>query len=140
MKRLKWLVIIIAMYSLYSCVSHSTLMQGKSWLPSLGGMEVTAEQLLKEYSEDDDAADKRYEGKKILLTGEIDEIRQTTEDRPELMFSSAHHFRFNSIFATMTRDQAAAVAKLKRGDRVELACVGDGEILNSPLLVECRLR
>jgi hypothetical protein len=102
-----------------------------------GGVTVGAVPLWREYHENEVAADTRYKGKSLRVTGTLVNVERDADGRPVLHLVSG-----NPIFLTMaTLDSAyiPAAGKLKKGNTVVVRCIGAGVLMRMPQLDECML-
>lgn len=100
-----------------------------------GLLSVGAVRLWRDYQENEVAADNRYKGKRLRVTGTVVSIERDADGRPVLHLVSG-----NPIFLTMaTLDRAdiPAAAQLKKGDQVVVRCIGDGQTMRMPQLERC---
>jgi hypothetical protein len=100
-----------------------------------GVYSIGAVRLWREYDENEVAADTRYKGQRLSVTGTIVSIERDYEDRPVL-----HLFGGNLMFPTVARLNKAdipAVAQLKNGDQVVVRCIGAGTEMRMPQLERC---
>jgi hypothetical protein len=100
-----------------------------------GVYSIGAVQLWREYDANEVAADTRYKGQRLRVTGIIVNIERDYEDRPVL-----HLFGGNAIFPTVVRLNKAdipAVTQLKKGDEVVVRCIGAGREMRMPQLERC---
>lgn len=91
-------------------------------------IEISAAELFAAYDENEVAADNKYKGKKLKITGTVEDIGKDilddtyiTLDCGELIFSIQCYF---------ANDQLSAVAELKKGDTITLIGVCKGETGN----------
>jgi hypothetical protein len=102
-----------------------------------GSVTVGAVRLWREYHENEVAADSRYKGKSLRVTGTLVNVERDVEGSPVLHLVSG-----NPIFLTMaTLDRAyiSAAAKLRKGDQVVVRCIGAGVTMRMPQLENCML-
>jgi hypothetical protein len=100
-----------------------------------GLLNVGAVRLWRDYEENEVAADTRYKGQRLRVTGTVVGVEKDYEGRPVL-----HLFSGNPIFMTMaTLDKAdiPAAAQLKKGDQVSVRCIGAGREMRMPQLERC---
>jgi hypothetical protein len=100
-----------------------------------GVYSLGAVRLWREYEENEVAADVRYKGQRLSVTGTIVSIERDYEGQPVL-----HLFGGNAIFPTVARLNKAdlpAVAQLKKGDQVVVRCIGAGREMRMPQLERC---
>jgi hypothetical protein len=102
-----------------------------------GSVTVGAIPLWREYQENEVAADIRYKGKRLRVTGTLVSVERDADGSPVLHLVSG-----NPIFRTMaTLDRAhiPAAAQLKKGDLVVVRCIGAGVTMRFPQLEKCML-
>lgn len=100
-----------------------------------GVYSIGAVRLWREYEENEVAADIRYKGQRLSVTGTIVNIERDYEGRPVL-----HLFGGNAIFpivATLNKADIPAAAQLKKGGQVVVRCIGAGRQLRMPQLERC---
>jgi putative nucleic acid binding protein len=100
-----------------------------------GVYSIGAVRLWREYDENEVAADLRYKGQRLRVTGIVVNIERDYEDRPVL-----HLFGGNPIFPTVVRLDKAdipGVTRLKKGDEVVVRCIGAGREMRMPQLERC---
>ena len=97
-------------------------------------IEVTAFELYDTYENNEVAANMRFKGKRLKVSGVISNIAAVIMDEPVLSFHAGKDV-FNPPQATgFSREQVAALSK---GQYVTVECTGDGEILGAPMLNNC---
>ena len=101
---------------------------------------VAAEALLSAYVDNEVAADSKYKGKKVRVSGVVDSIGSGFNDEPVVQIKGADTkgITFQHIMAyDVPKAEAAA---LKKGAAVTVECKADGEIIGSPVLRKCVLK
>jgi hypothetical protein len=102
-----------------------------------GSVTVGAVRLWREYQENEVAADNRYKGKRVRVTGTVVSVERDADGSPIV-----HLLSGNPIFRTMaTLDRAFIpdAAQLKKGDQVVVRCIGAGLMMRMPQLEKCML-
>jgi hypothetical protein len=100
-----------------------------------GVYSLGAVRLWRDYEENEVAADVRYKGQRLSVTGTIVSIERDYEGRPVL-----HLFGGNAIFpvvATLNKADLPAAAQLKKGGLVLVRCIGAGREMRMPQLERC---
>jgi putative nucleic acid binding protein len=100
-----------------------------------GLLNVGAVRLWRDYEENEVAADTRYKGQRLRVTGTVLGIERDYEGRPVL-----HLLSGNPIFltmATLNKADLPAAARLKKGDQVVVRCIGAGREMRMPQLERC---
>ena len=92
------------------------------------GITVTADQLVKEFQENEGAANTKYLDKAIEVTGTVSEVGKNQDEKSTVMLSSAD--AFTSVFCTMKEDAAT----LSIGSPVTIKGICSG------MLTDVRLR
>ena len=96
---------------------------------------VSARDLFAAYETNEVAADQRFKGKVIEVTGRIEGIDQDFSDQPLVRLDSGDMIR--SVQAGGL--DASIAATLSKGSEVTLVCIGAGEVVGTPRLDECRV-
>jgi len=102
-----------------------------------GILSVGAIRLYRDYQENEVAADTRYKGQRLRVTGTVTAIERDYSGQPVLHLVSG-----NPIFQTMaTLDSAytPAAGRLRKGDGVVVQCIGAGQAMRMPQLEKCSL-
>lgn len=100
-------------------------------------ISVSAVDLHNEYSANEVAADDRYKGKKLQVSGMIHSIDKDAFDN--IIVRLATNNQFQSAMATMEDNQKSAAAQLSKNQNVVVECKGGGLIIGSPVLRDCTL-
>lgn len=102
-----------------------------------GSVTVGAVRLWHEYQENEVAADGRYKGRRVRVTGTVVSVERGIDGSPVL-----HLLSGNPIFRTMATLERAFIpdaARLKKGDQVVVRCIGAGLMMRMPQLEKCML-
>jgi putative nucleic acid binding protein len=102
-----------------------------------GTVSVGAVRLFRDYQENEVAADNRYKGKRMKVTGTMANVERDIYGAPVL-----HLWSGNPVFLTMaTLDRAylSDAAQLKKGDKIVVRCIGNGVNMRMPQLEKCML-
>ena len=102
-------------------------------------IEVTADELLKAYKENELAGDKAYKGKNLIVTGILDSIESGMGDSPYLTLKAGDEYEFNTPQAHFQKSETDSLIELKKGESVTLHCIGNGEIIGSPMISDCKV-
>jgi hypothetical protein len=108
--------------------------------PTVGADGVTSVgsiRLFQDYDANEVAADNRYKGKPVRVTGRVFAVEKNLMEAAVLGLSSG-----NAIFqtmATLTPDATPRAAALAKGDTVVLQCTGAGSMMRMPQLDHCVL-
>lgn len=97
---------------------------------------TSAEQVAADYNANEVAADRKYFGKKVLLSGTVTSIKSGLRNAPYLVLRGKGHI---APQASLMGTSSDAAAKLQRGDQVALVCFGNGSIIGTPMFTDCQL-
>lgn len=86
--------------------------------------------LIDAYNENEVAADKKFKGKKIRLSGRIEDIGKDILDKPYLTFASDEQFEFRSVQCYFTKKEEDKLADLRKGQNVVVQGTVDGLMMN----------
>ena len=103
--------------------------------PTTPDVTITAMQLWKDYDANEVAADNKYKGKWLLVSGEVDSVTKDFSGWPYIILKSP-----NLIMRTPVRfssDQTTFAAGLQKGQTVSTLCRCRGQSMGSPDLVDC---
>ena len=98
-------------------------------------VEISARQLHRDYEANEVAADVLYNGKRLLITGEVASIQTDLMDKPQVQLKAGSVDQV--MISGLSREEAGALGK---GDTVLAACTGNGMILGSPMTRDCELQ
>ncbi|MCY7345065.1 MAG: OB-fold putative lipoprotein [Pyrinomonadaceae bacterium] len=84
---------------------------------------VQARVMTKDYDENELAADGKYKGKMITVSGKIENIAETMGN---VTVSLAGHDMVKSVMCSFEESEKTNVAKLKKGQQATLVGIGDG--------------
>lgn len=86
-------------------------------------VSVSAKELTKTYDENELAADEKYKGKMLAVSGKISNIAETLGN---LTISLEGHDVVKSVMCSFDESEKSNIAKLKKGQQVTLVGKGDG--------------
>lgn len=101
-------------------------------------VEVTAEQYFADFQKDKKAAEAKYNGKPVKLTGVVRDIMDGTQgvktDSAILLVGDPKDSIMGNVAATVTNDKLADIKKLKPGAKLTVTCTG----VANPILPTCK--
>ena len=97
---------------------------------------VNAADLYKAYDNDEQAADARYKGRQLSVTGVVEEIKLEGEQGVVVDLQGGDFM--DTVFCFFDDSQKPAVAKLKKGQKVTINGTGDGKFVN-PVVRFCEV-
>lgn len=100
--------------------------------------KVSASEIAIAYNENTVAADQRFKGKEFRVTGSVGDINTDVLGYPYVTLRGGVNEFMEPQFA-FDKSDSDQLAKLKKGDRVTLACKGKGDIAKIPMSDSCKL-
>ena len=101
-------------------------------------LEVTAKQLIKEFEDNEVAANKKYKNKKIKITGEVATIGQNSSDT-YIHLTSGKILGLTNITCNLKNTEDGKAEKLNKGDNVAVVGIVKEMIWNITVN-DCELR
>lgn len=99
-------------------------------------VKVTASKLFNDYHSNEIKADDSYRNKEIILTGTISSIDRSVGNNYFLSLST------NEIFYTVQahfgEEYKSILAELTKGQKYTMHCMGNGMLIQSPILKNCK--
>ena len=99
---------------------------------------VTAQELFKAFDENEVAANRRFEGKLVEVSGTIQSISAGIGGDPVVALKTENEFMPARIY--LDEDSEDAVATLKQGQELTARCESASVIIGSPSLNDCVLK
>jgi hypothetical protein len=99
---------------------------------------VSNSQLFNDYQGNEVAADAKYKGKQLLVTGSVASIDKGPFGGLILRLATSNEFM--STMCNMEKSEQADMASLQKGEQVRVLCKGRGMTLGSPSLGDCVFR
>jgi hypothetical protein len=102
-------------------------------------LAITAEQLAKEYNSDPAAADKKYKGKLLVVTGKVHAVYEVAGEPSVLLrgFRKKEPEATTLVQCSFTKEQHEKAGKLKKDDefKVRGKCEGFGPVATTYVLL-----
>lgn len=150
-KILKWVVIVFIALIVIGLIfgkddkassskTNQTVVAEKSEAPQaevVQPLEVTSDEILKAYKSNEIAANKRFKGQNLLVTGKIDSIEADFSDEPVIVFKTTDQYEFLKPRASLIKDDQDKAADLSKGQNIKLLCSKVSEVAGMPTLDEC---
>src|SRR5208283_142058 len=99
---------------------------------------ISPYQLAAEYQANEVAADAKYKGKLISLTGIVQDIRKDFLNTPYVVMATMDIL--SGIQCGFDKQDESALAQLSKGDRITVICRCTGEIVGGVVLKDCVLQ
>ena len=100
-------------------------------------MEVTSEEILKAYKTNEMAANKRFKGQQLLVSGKIDSIEADVSDNAVITFKTADQYEFLKPRASLNKVETEKATTLSKCQNIKLLCSDISEIAGMPHLKKC---
>ncbi|MGS1028816.1 OB-fold protein [Burkholderia glumae] len=98
-------------------------------------IEISAVDLYNAYKANEVAADAKYKGKQIKITGIVGTIGKDVMDDPYITLVAVNDFETVNVYFSKARIDD--LSKLNKGDSISVTCKGSGMVLGSPML-DCK--
>ncbi len=117
------LPLIFALMMVVACDASDTKMERWAVKFTQPAIEVTAEQLYREFARDDETAMEQYSGRRVHLTGTIFEVREDDDFEPIVEFDIGQdEWSFQSLVAQFAEGHRIEVDSWQKGDVVSMVC------------------
>lgn len=100
-------------------------------------LTVTATQLYNDYHANEVAADEKYKGKTLRVTGSVASIDKDFMGNILLRLVTPNEF--SQVMATLQDTEKGKAGRLAKGNGVRLVCEGQGMVIGSPSLDDCAI-
>lgn len=101
-------------------------------------IKVTANDLCSEYESDEIAADKKFKGKYLEVTGIVDRIDSSFTDSPIVGLKCGGEYSLTSVGCSFT--SADEAAELSKGTSITIQGKSSGEVIGSPQISDCKIK
>lgn len=98
-------------------------------------LAIKGSQISKEYHQNEVAADNKFKGKTLMVSGIVQSIDKDFLDNAILRLRVKNMFM--SVMAYVHNDELSFLAGLSKGQSVSLVCRGDGMVIGSVVLRDC---
>lgn len=106
--------------------------------PAEEAIVVTANELFEAYQNNEVAADQKYKGKSLEVTGTVASIDSGVGDKAIVQLTTSNQFM--PIAAQGDKKFTEHAATISKGDEVTLDCKGDGEVAGFVQLGKCTFK
>ncbi len=100
-----------------------------------GCIEVSARGLLKEYENNEPAAQAKYKGKRVAVTGVVESVALDLFDNPFVSISGGERWAFQTIHCQPANEKAAN--RLNKGQKILAIGTIGAEVIGSVVLEDC---
>lgn len=98
---------------------------------------VDSSRLYADYQANEVAADNKYKGRLLAVTGTLGSIKKDFTDDTYLGIVTDNEFM--PIHADLRAEYVAQAASLEKGQSITVVCTGNGMIVGSPMLKDCAI-
>ena len=99
---------------------------------------LSADQLAREYENNEVAADAKYKGKIVIVSGTIQDIGKDVMDEPYIIIGGSGFL--DGVQCFFTESEESSVAHLSKGQRVSVKGEVSGKIIGNVLVKKCSLQ
>jgi tRNA_anti-like len=104
----------------------------------LRALPVQAERLFLDYQRNEVAADQKYRGRRLLVTGIVTSVNKDFTDKVYLMLGTSN--MFFGVHASLEPSEVGRAGELSKGEGVTVLCSGGMMVVDSPMLDDCIFR
>lgn len=143
-----FIIIGIVCFILYQCVSSYSDYQDRVKPNSETAnnaksesidLETKASTMINTYKDNEVRADAIYKGKTLKVTGIVHSISSDISDKAVVHLApKGDEYAFTSVHASGDNNFHNQAINLSKGTMIIIICTGDGEVMGSPLLKNCR--
>lgn len=105
--------------------------------PPAPALKVTARELAAAYEANEVAAQKKYGGQRLEVTGVVTGVDLDLLDNPVLKLAGVNEFL--PAQATFTKDYSDKLGELSKGQKVTITCERLSEVISAPMLNDCTI-
>ena len=104
-----------------------------------GYKPVTAEQMFSTYDKNQIKGDKEYINQKLIVTGEIEQIKSSVGNKPVIFMKAGKKTVLSTVNAAFKNpdEDIDKIVNLEKGQKLVLLCIGEGVVLSSPVVGNC---
>jgi hypothetical protein len=110
---------------------------GDASAPTAPPLAVTAQELFDAYSANEVAAQARFDGQRLAVTGVVQDIALDLLDEPVVSLQTSNEFM--PVRAQFDKADAAATGALTKGQELTVTCGKVTEVVGTPMLDDCVL-
>lgn len=104
-----------------------------------GYKPVTAEEMFSTYEKNQIKGDKEYINQKLIVTGEIEQIKSSVGNKPVIFMKAGKKAVLSTVNAAFKNPDKDIdkIVDLEKGQKLVLLCIGEGVVLSSPVVGNC---
>ena len=134
------LVIIAVLLTHLACTATDTQLARYAERSTAPAIAITADQLFREYKQDSETAEDNYAGRRLTVTGMVEEITDDSDFEPTIHFDICKtEFCFDDLIAEFSESRRAVVEAWRPGQEITVICYVPVEGGFSLSVVELRM-
>ncbi len=115
--------VLLATAGLLACSATDTQMERWASKFTQPAIEVTALDLFKEYTRDSETAQLKYDGRRVLLSGTVEEVNEDDDFEPRVEFDVCpDDYCFDGIVGQFAERHRDVVYSWKAGEDITVLC------------------
>lgn len=118
-----------------AAATEAARQQAKAEVAPVERIKVTATELYNDYKANEIAANARYKGKPLLITGTVRAIQSDFRDQPVVQLAAG-----DFVTVSISGLSVEEASELSKGASIAAACTGNGEVLSFPATRNCKLQ
>ena len=131
---------ITILATLLACTATDTQLERYAERFTAPAISITADQLYREYQRDPETAEDNYAGRRLTVTGEIQEITDDSDFEPVIYFDICESdFCWEDMIAEFSESRRAKVEAWRPGQKITVTCYVPVEGGFSLSVVELRM-
>ena len=117
------MLILLALVWSLACDASDTKMERWAVKFTEPAIDVSAEQLYREFTRDDETAEDTYSGRRVRVSGVVFEVRDANDFEPVVEFDVGQdEWAFESLVAQFAEGHRTIVTSWAKGDEVSMVC------------------
>ena len=129
-------VIVLGLVALGQCAPDGPDKAPAADAPAAPAISATAEEIFAAYDANEVAAQQRFGGGPLEVTGRIEAITLDLTDDPVVRLAGGNAFEY--VSASLDESAKAAAGTLRKGQKITLRCSSVSEVIGTPMLRDCR--
>lgn len=129
-----WMALFLVLYANrkddHSEPSQRTAVRAESAQTETKVMEVQVHEILAAYKGNEVGADNTYKGKRVKISGVVDDVKKDILDSLYVTVGTGAQFEIPQVQAFFEDEMNDRLAKLQKGQRITVTCDIDGLMMN----------
>jgi hypothetical protein len=103
-------------------------------------MQVKIDKILSDYKNNQVAADNKYKGNLVQVTGIVDDVKKDIMSNPYVTLGTGQQFELPQVQAFFTDSMNNQLAQLNKGSKITVVCKVDGLMIMNVLVKDCLIK